>query len=492
MNYLLAIDQGTTSSRAILFDGEGQPVMVKQKEFTQHFPKSGWVEHDPEEIWATQLEVIKSVINASGVKPENIKGIGITNQRETAVMWDVETGEPVYNAIVWQDKRTSDFCEELKNRGLSDTVRSKTGLVIDSYFSGTKIHWMLNNVEGLRKRVEAGKIRFGTIDTWLIWKMTGGKRHVTDYTNASRTLLYNIQDRKWDPELMELLDVPASLLPEVLPSAADFGSFTISGVEIPIYGVAGDQQAALFGQACYEPGDAKNTYGTGCFMLMNMGADCVTSESGLLTTMACSLDEHPVYAFEGSIFIAGAAIQWLRDAMKIIDHAADSSYFASKVEGDDVFLVPAFAGLGAPYWDQYSRGAIFGLTRDTGKDHIIKAALHSIAYQTRDVLIAMEKDSGIKISSLMVDGGATENDILMQFQSDILGVDVDRPEITESTALGAAFLAGLKAGLWTLDELKKVRKTQKRFESVMEQEERDKLYSRWKKAVERTFDWLKE
>lgn len=490
--YVLAIDQGTTSSRAILFNSSGEIAGIRQREFTQIFPKSGWVEHDAEEIWSTQLEVIKGVLKDTGVRASEISSIGITNQRETAVVWNTETGEPIHNAIVWQDKRTSDFCESLKEQGLSDKVREKTGLVIDSYFSGTKVNWMLENVEGAKELADAGKLRFGTIDTWLIWKMTKGASHVTDYSNASRTLMYNIRDLKWDQELLDVLGVPESMLPKVQGSSSDFGSFTLEGVEIPILGVAGDQQAALFGQACVEPGDAKNTYGTGCFMLMYMGAKPIPSNSGLLTTMACSLDGSPAYALEGSIFIAGAAIQWLRDAMKLIDSASDSEYYASKVDGNDVVMVPAFAGLGAPYWDQFSRGAIFGLTRDTGKSHLIKAALESIAYQTRDVLDAMEKDSEIKINSLNVDGGATANDYLMQFQADILGLTVDRPEITESTALGAAYLAGLKAGVWEPGDLKKVRKTEKLFQPEMAEDKREQLYKTWKKAVERTFSWAKD
>ncbi|MFT4737675.1 MAG: glycerol kinase [Paraglaciecola sp.] len=491
MNYIVALDQGTTSSRAILFDENGQIVKVKQKEFTQYFPKSGWVEHDPEEIWTTQYEVFRSLIRESGVSLADIKGLGITNQRETAVVWHADTGEAVYPAIVWQDKRTTDYCEALKSAGHQDNIRHKTGLVIDSYFSGTKINWILNEVGGARAAAEAGKLRFGTIDTWLIWKMTKGQKHVTDYTNASRTLLYNIRERQWDQELTKLLDVPASMLPNVQPSSSHFGDFDFKGHTIPILGVAGDQQAALFGQACFQPGQAKNTYGTGCFMLMNMGGECVTSEKGLLTTMACSVDDQPVYALEGSIFIAGAAVQWLRDGLKIIDDAADSQYFASQVDTSDVFVVPAFAGLGAPYWDQHARGAIFGLTRDTGKNHLIKATLESIAYQTKDVLNAMEQDAGITIEGLMVDGGATANDYLMQFQADILGVTVDRPVITESTALGAAFLAGLMAGIWKQEDLRKVRQTDKEFKPKLDSKTRSLLYGTWQKAVERTFNWTK-
>lgn len=492
MAYIVALDQGTTSSRAILFNEKGEIVGIKQKEFTQFFPKSGWVEHDPEEIWTTQSEVFRSLLNELSISPKEIAAIGITNQRETTVVWDRNTGEPVYNAIVWQDKRTSEFCEDLKSRGLEEKVRSKTGLVIDSYFSGTKINWILDNVENARAEADKGNLCFGTIDTWLVWKLTNGKAHVTDYTNASRTMLYNIVENKWDDDLLEILKVPMSMLPEAHPSAYHFGDFEFKGTTIPIMGIAGDQQAALFGQACFDPGEAKNTYGTGCFMLMNTGTKCEVSQNGLLTTMACSTTGELTYALEGSIFIAGAAIQWLRDGLRVLDHAEDSEYFARKVETNEVYLVPAFAGLGAPYWDQYSRGAIFGLTRDTGKNHIIKAALESIAFQTRDVKTAMEQDSGIEITSLMVDGGATNNNYLMQFQSDILGVEVDRPAITESTALGAAYLAGLHAGVWTLDEIKKVRKTDRKFAPGITKTERDHLYMGWQKAVQRTFDWAKD
>lgn len=492
MKYIVALDQGTTSSRAILFNEKGEIVGLKQREITQYFPKSGWVEHDPEEIWSTQFEVFRSLLSDNNVSPKSITAIGITNQRETAVVWDRKTGEAVYNAIVWQDKRTSEFCDELKAKGLEDKVRSKTGLVIDSYFSGTKINWILNNVDGAKHEAEQGNLCFGTIDSWLVYKMTKGKVHATDYTNASRTMLYNIVDNKWDDELSEILGVPTSMLPEAHPSAHDFGNFEYKGASIPILGIAGDQQSALFGQACYEPGDAKNTYGTGCFMLMNTGSKCHVSKHGLLTTMACSTSDKLTYALEGSIFIAGAAIQWLRDGLRVIDHAEDSEYFAGKVNSREVFLVPAFAGLGAPYWDQYSRGAIFGLTRDTGKNHIIKAALESIAYQTRDVKAAMEQDSGIEVKSLMVDGGATSNNYLMQFQADILGVEVDRPAIVESTALGAAYLAGLKAGIWTLEGIRKIRKTERKFTPNLNQKERERLYARWQKAVERTFNWAKD
>lgn len=492
MAYIVALDQGTTSSRAILFNEKGEIVGVKQKEFTQIFPKSGWVEHDANEIWSTQLEVFKALLQSTGVSSHQIDAIGITNQRETAVVWNAETGEPIHNAIVWQDKRTSDYCEQLKAKGLSEEVNAKTGLVIDSYFSATKVHWMLNNVQGAKELAAAGKLRFGTIDTWLIWKMTNGKRHVTDYSNASRTMVYNIKDLTWDDGLLKEMGIPKSMLPTVQASSSEFGTFNFDGADIPILGVAGDQQAALFGQACFNVGEAKNTYGTGCFMLMYLGSEYLTSKNGLLTTMACSPDGSPAYALEGSIFIAGAAIQWLRDAMKMVDQAEDSEYYARKADGHDVFLVPAFAGLGAPYWDQFSRGAIFGLTRDTGKNNIIKAALESIAYQTRDVLEAMEQDSGVTIESLNVDGGATANDYLMQFQSDVLGATIDRPVITESTALGAAYLAGLKAGVWKVDDLKKVRKTEQMFSPIMGDDERNGLYKNWKKAVERTFNWAKD
>lgn len=492
MAYIVALDQGTTSSRAILFNEHGEMLGVQQKEFTQYFPKPGWVEHDPAEIWNTQLEVFRSLLSDLNIAPGHIDTIGITNQRETTLVWEAQTGEPIYNAIVWQDKRTSDYCETLKSKDLENSVREKTGLVIDSYFSGTKVKWILDQVDGARDRAKRGELRFGTIDTWLIWKLTEGKSHVTDYTNASRTLMYNIRQLDWDDDLLTEFDIDRSMLPEVRPSSSHFGDFMYKGTAIPIRGVAGDQQAALFGQACFSPGEAKNTYGTGCFMLMNMGHEPVASKNGLLTTMACSLDDKPTYALEGSIFIAGAAIQWLRDGLKIIDEAADSAYYAGKATGHEVFLVPAFAGLGAPYWDQFSRGAIFGLTRDTGKDHIIKAAIESIAYQTRDVLDAMQQDSGIAIEILNVDGGATANDYLMQFQSDILGLDVDRPVITESTALGAAYLAGISGGIWDIDQIRKVRKTEKTFTPKLGADERQSLYKKWQKAVERTFNWVNE
>ena len=491
--YIIALDQGTTSSRAVLFDEKGSIVGIAQQEFTQIFPQSGWVEHDADEIWSTQLGVLQKVIAENKVEAKSIVAIGITNQRETTVIWDRKTGEPIYNAIVWQDKRTASICEELKLKGLTDYVRHNTGLVIDSYFSGTKIKWILDNVAGARQRAEKGELAFGTIDSWLIWKLTNGKSHVTDYTNASRTLIFNIRDLKWDEKLLSELTVPKSLLPDVKPSAANFGLFDLNGVQIPISGVAGDQQAALFGQACFEPGMAKNTYGTGCFMLMNTGTKIQQSKNGLITTIAWGLDGKVEYALEGSVFIAGAAVQWLRDSLHLIDQSKDSEYFAMKALGsNEVYVVPAFAGLGAPYWDMYARGAIFGLTRDTGKDHLIKATLESLAYQTKDILNAMQEDAGIQLASLKVDGGACANNILMQFQADILGTEVERPEVIESTALGAAYLAGIQSGFWKKEDIARNRKIQKRFTPNMDNATRATLYKGWQKAVKRTMGWTKE
>ncbi len=488
--FIIALDQGTTSSRAVLFDEKGSIVGMVQQEFTQIFPQPGWVEHSANEIWSSQLGVLQKLISDNHVEPKAIVAIGITNQRETTVIWDRKTGEPVYNAIVWQDKRTASICEDLKKRGLTDYVRQKTGLVIDSYFSGTKIKWILDNVAGARQKAEMGDLAFGTIDTWLIWKLTNGNSHFTDYSNASRTMVYNIRDLKWDEKLLQELTIPKSLLPELKPSAAAFGTWNLNGIEIPIAGVAGDQQAALFGQACFEPGMAKNTYGTGCFMLMNTGAKIQLSKNGLITTIAWGLDGKVEYALEGSVFIAGAAVQWLRDSLHLIDQSKDSEYFAMKALGsNEVYVVPAFAGLGAPYWDMYARGAIFGLTRDTGKDHIIKATLESMAYQTKDILNAMQEDAGIKLASLKVDGGACANNILMQFQSDILGADVERPEVIESTAQGAAYLAGIQIGLWKKEDIVKNRKIQKRFMPQMEEITRIQLYKGWQKAVKRTMGW---
>lgn len=491
--YIIALDQGTTSSRAVLFDEKGLIVGIAQQEFSQIFPTPGWVEHDPEEIWSSQLEVLKKVISENKIAANSIAAIGITNQRETTVVWEKETGRAIYNAIVWQDKRTASTCEELKSKGLTDYVRENTGLVIDSYFSGTKIKWILDTIPEARQRAERGELLFGTIDTWLIWKLTNGKSHVTDYSNASRTLIYNIRKLEWDEKLLRELTIPASLLPEVKPSASNFGSWLLEGVEVPITGVAGDQQAALFGQACFEPGMAKNTYGTGCFMLMNTGSKIHSSKNGLITTIAWGLNGKVEYALEGSVFIAGAAVQWLRDSMHLIDQSKDSEYFATKALGsNEVFVVPAFAGLGAPYWDMYARGAIFGLTRDTGKDHIIKATLESLAYQTKDILNAMQEDAGLKLAILKVDGGACANNILMQFQADILGSEVERPEVIESTALGAAYLAGIQVGMWKKEDIIKNRKVQRRFASQMEETTRIHLYKNWQKAVQRTLGWAKE
>jgi glycerol kinase len=489
--YIIALDQGTTSSRAVLFNQQGEIVDIAQQEFQQIFPTSGWVEHDPEEIWNTQFGVLQKVISDNRIDYKSIAAIGITNQRETTVLWDRATGQPIYNAIVWQDKRTASICEELKANGMTDYVRENTGLVIDSYFSGTKVKWILDKVEGARQRAEKGELAFGTIDTWLIWKLTNGKSHATDYSNASRTMLYNIRELKWDEKLLKALDVPKSILPEVKPSASLFGRWNVNGVEIPIAGVAGDQQAALFGQACFEPGMAKNTYGTGCFMLMNTGSTIQQSKNGLITTIAWGLYGKVEYALEGSVFIAGAAVQWLRDSMHLIDQSKDSEYFAAKALGsNEVYVVPAFAGLGAPYWDMYARGAIFGLTRDTGKDHIIKATLESLAYQTKDILNAMQEDAGLTLASLKVDGGACANNILMQFQSDILGTEVERPEVIESTALGAAYLAGIQIGLWKKEDILRSRKIQKQFTPTMDDSTRTKLYNGWKKAVKRTMGWI--
>ncbi len=491
--YIIALDQGTTSSRAVLFDMEGQIRGIAQQEFRQIYPNPGWVEHDPDEIWKTQVGVLIRVMVENAIKPSQVAAIGITNQRETTVIWDRKTGRPVYNAIVWQDKRTAPICEELKAKGLTDYVKHTTGLVIDSYFSATKVKWILDQDAGLRIRAAKGELAFGTIDTWLIWKMTGGQTHATDYSNASRTLLYDIVNLRWDDRLLDVLQIPRELLPEVRPSAAAYGHWTFDGVDIPICGVAGDQQAALFGQACFKPGMAKNTYGTGCFMLLNTGSHRHESQHGLLTTIAWGLDGTVEYALEGSVFIAGAAIQWLRDAMHLIDQAKDSEYFATKALGsNEVYMVPAFAGLGAPYWDMYARGAIFGLTRDTGKEHVIKATLESLAYQTKDILNAMQDDTRLKLSSLKVDGGASANNMLMQFQADILGTDVERPEVVESTAVGAAYLAGIQAGIWKKEDIVRNRKVQRTFKPVMSEQDRTNLYRGWQKAVKRAMQWTLE
>ena len=491
--YIMALDAGTTSNRCILFDQEGRVRAAAQKEFPQIFPKPGWVEHDAREIWATQLGVAVEAMGKIGATAADITAIGITNQRETTVVWDRATGEPVYNAIVWQCRRTSAYCDELKARGYAEAIRRKTGLVVDAYFSGPKIRWILDNVPGARRRAEAGELLFGTVETWLIWLLTGGRVHVTDYSNASRTMLFNINTLDWDEELLDLMDIPRSMLPTPVPSSQVYGETDpgFFGRSIPIAGAAGDQQAALFGQACFTPGQAKNTYGTGCFLLMNTGDKPVFSSSGLVTTVAWGLGNRVSYALEGSIFVAGAAIQWLRDEMRLIDSAADSEYHAGKVSDTaGCYVVPAFTGLGAPYWDQYARGAIVGLTRGVNKNHIIRATLESIAYQVSDVLEAMRADSGIALTSLKVDGGASSNNVLMQLQADILQVTVHRPVCVETTALGAAYLAGLAVGYWSSqEEIARNWAVDRTFLPAITTQERDKKLQGWKRAVTRAFDW---
>ena len=491
--YVMALDQGTTSSRAIIFDEHQNIVNMAQKEFTQHYPKAGWVEHDPLEIYASQYGVLVEVLARSGMEAGEISAIGITNQRETTIVWDKNTGRPVYNAIVWQCRRTSDFCTNLVERGYADEIRAKTGLLIDAYFSATKIKWILDNVEGARERAERGELLFGTVDTWLIWKLTGGAAHVTDVTNASRTMLFNIHTLEWDKDICALLDIPMCMLPKVCDSSMVYGAARIGGAEIPIAGAAGDQQAALFGQTCFARGDVKNTYGTGCFMLMNTGDTPVESKNGLLTTVAVGLNGKATYALEGSVFVGGAVIQWLRDELKLINESADSEYFANKVKDSaGVYVVPAFTGLGAPYWDMYARGAILGLTRGAGRNHIIRAALEGIAYQTLDVLKAMQADSGVQFKELKVDGGASANNLLMQFQADILERTVRRPAIRETTALGAAYLAGLAVGLWRdLDELRQLWICDTSFCPAMDPGRRASLLSGWHKAVGRSRDWAR-
>ncbi len=493
MEYIIALDQGTTSSRAVLFNSDGHLLDITQKEFTQIFPKPGWVEHNPEEIWATQLEVLRQLIKKNALHASQIKVLGITNQRETTIVWDKDTGSPIYNAIVWQDKRTASICEKIKRENdLENTIKKTTGLIVDSYFSATKVMWILENVEGARALAEKGQLVMGTVDTWLIWKLTNGEKLVTDFTNASRTLLFNIADLKWEKSLCAKLNIPLSMLPEVQPSASIFGSWNFEGIDIPIAGVAGDQQAALFGQACYKPGMAKNTYGTGCFMLMNTGDTPVFSKHGLLTTIAWGLNNKVEYALEGSIFIAGAAIQWLRDGLKMIASAQESETLAKlAAKNHGVYVVPAFAGLGAPYWDMYARGAIFGLTRGTSQADIAKATLDSLAYQTRDVLYAMEQDSKLTLQTLKVDGGAAANNLLMQFQSDILGVPVERPASLESTAAGAAYLAGITMGIWSQTEITNNREVEKVYEAQMSKKDRDKLYAGWQETVKRCMGWTK-
>ncbi|EJY3779588.1 glycerol kinase GlpK [Staphylococcus pseudintermedius] len=490
-NYILSIDQGTTSSRAILFNEEGEIVGVAQREFKQHFPKSGWVEHDANEIWSSVLSVMASVLTENNVSANEVKGIGITNQRETTVVWDKETGRPIYNAIVWQSRQTQSICDALKQEGHEQTFRDKTGLLLDPYFSGTKVKWILDKVDGAREKAAKGEILFGTIDTWLVWKLSGGRAHVTDYSNASRTLMYNIHELKWDDELLELLDVPKAMLPEVKPSSEVYCEtidYHFFGQNVPIAGIAGDQQAALFGQACFERGDVKNTYGTGGFMLMNTGEEAVKSGNGLLTTIAYGIDGKVNYALEGSIFVSGSAIQWLRDGLRMINSAPQSEDYAIRVDSTEgVYVVPAFVGLGTPYWDSDARGAIFGLTRGTEKEHFIRATLESLCYQTRDVIEAMAQDSGIEVNSLRVDGGAVKNNFLMQFQSDLLNIEVERPEINETTALGAAYLAGIATGFWKdKSEIQRRWKLEKSFEPEMDQKESNRIYKGWKKAVEAT------
>ncbi len=489
--YIMALDQGTTSSRAILFDKKGTIVDTAQREFEQIFPKPGWVEHNANEIWISILGVIAQVLNQNNVSPKEIAGIGITNQRETTVVWDKNTGKPVYNALVWQSRQTADICDELKEAGHNETFKSKTGLLIDAYFSGTKVKWILDNVEGAREKAEKGDLLFGTIDTWVIWKLSGGAAHVTDYSNASRTLMYNIHELKWDDELLEILGVPKSMLPDVRPSSEVYAKtvdYHFFGEEVPIAGAAGDQQSALFGQACFEKGMAKNTYGTGSFMLMNTGTEAIRSDSGLLTTIAWGVDGKVEYALEGAVFVTGSAVQWLRDSLKIIKDAKETEGLATSIESNDgVYVVPAFVGLGTPYWNSDVRGAVFGITRGSGREQFSRAVLESIAYQSADVLLTMNKDSGIKLKELRVDGGAVANNFLMQFQSDILDVPVLRPSVQETTALGAAYLAGLAVGFWkNKEEIAKQWAIDKTFTPAMDAKLRDALSAGWKSAIEAT------
>lgn len=492
--YIVALDQGTTSSRSIILDHDANIVAVAQREFTQIYPHAGWVEHDPMEIYATQSATLSEVLGKSGIHSDQVAAIGITNQRETAVVWNKETGKPVYNAIVWQCRRTADICDTLREQGHEDYIREATGLVLDPYFSGTKVKWILDNVPGAREDAEAGKLLFGTVDTWLLWKLTRGSVHVTDYTNASRTMLFNINDLCWDQNLLDLLGVPVSMLPEVKSSSAIYGYANIGGKDdtrIPVAGIAGDQQAALFGQMCVEAGQAKNTYGTGCFLLMNTGTEKVNSTHGLLTTLACGPKGEPVYALEGAVFMGGAAVQWLRDELKLMADSMDSEYFATKVESaNGVYVVPAFTGLGAPYWDPHARGTIVGLTRGVNSNHVIRATLESIAYQTRDVLDAMQADSGVHLTSLQVDGGAVANNFLMQFQADVLNTEVNRPKVTEVTAMGAAYLAGLAVGFWqNIAELQNKAELERTFVPATDEQKRHKRYNGWQRAVKCAQMW---
>ena len=494
--YIMALDQGTTSSRCILFNREGKICSMAQKEFTQYFPKPGWVEHDPMEIWSSQISVATEAMSRIGVASREIGAIGITNQRETTIVWDKATGEPVYPAIVWQCRRTADIIEELKADGFDRLILEKTGLIPDAYFSGSKVKWILDHVEGARERAQKGELLFGTVDTWLIWKLTQGAVHVTDYTNASRTMLFDIHKLVWDKEILDRLDIPESMLPQVKPSSCIYGYTDESVLQggIPIAGAAGDQQAALFGQCCLEKGDVKNTYGTGCFLLMNTGEQAVRSRNGLLTTIAASFSDKVEYALEGSVFVAGAAIQWLRDDLEMLKNAGESEKYCLSVEdSNDIYVVPAFTGLGAPYWDQYARGVVVGITRGTGKAHLIRATVESLAYQVYDVIKAMEQDAGVPLNSLKVDGGACANNFLMQFQSDILNARVERPQCIETTALGAAYLAGIAVGFWKeREEIRKYWDLERAFEPDMEEEKRSGLLKGWKKAVRCSFDWARE
>ncbi|OIP70954.1 glycerol kinase [Candidatus Atribacteria bacterium CG2_30_33_13] len=491
--YIMALDQGTTSSRAVIFDHNGSIISMASKEFKQIYPKPGWVEHNPTEIYSSQIEIARDALSKANLTAVDIVSIGITNQRETTILWDKKTGKPIYNAIVWQCRRTAPICDQLKKKGLAEIIQKKTGLVVDAYFSGTKIKWILDNVKGVRERAKKGEVLFGTVDSWLIWNLTGGKVHVIDYSNASRTMIFNIHQLDWDEEILEEMDIPKAILPQPLPSSYVYGNTDkeIFGVEIPISGDAGDQQAALFGQACYEPGMAKNTYGTGCFILMNTGGKIVSSKNGLLTTIAWGVNGKVEYALEGSIFIAGAVVQWLRDELRMINSSEEIEKYALKVKDTNgVYLVPAFVGLGAPYWDMYARGTIVGLTRGANKEHILRAAEESIAYQSRDVLEIIQKDSGIGLKKLKVDGGAVRDNFLMQFQSDILGVPVVRPQVIETTALGAAYLSGLAVGYWKdKEEIAQKWKVDKEFSPNMDEKIKEKLYKGWKKAVSRSLSW---
>ena len=494
--YIMALDQGTTSSRCILFDRQGNICSVSQREFEQIFPQPGWVEHDPMDIWSSQMSVAAEAMGKIGAAPENIAAIGITNQRETTIVWEKSTGRPIYHAIVWQCRRTSHIIDELKAEGFDGLIRERTGLIPDAYFSATKLKWILDHVEGSRERARKGELLFGTVDTWLIWNMTGGKVHVTDYTNASRTMMFDIHKLEWDKDILEKLDIPEEMLPDVKPSSCVYGRTRecLIGEDIPIAGVAGDQQAALFGQCCFDPGEVKNTYGTGGFLLMHTGEKAVKSQNGLLTTIAASSDDKVRYALEGSVFVSGASIQWLRDELRMLKSASQSEEYCKAVpDTNGVYVVPAFTGLGAPYWDQYARGAIVGLTRGAAKEHLIRATVESMAYQATDVIRAMEADSGIPLKLLKVDGGASQNNFLMQFQADILGAEVCRPQCIETTALGAAYLAGLAVGYWAdFDDIRQNWALERTFEPEMEEEKRTKLYKGWKKAVKCSFDWARE